>query len=237
MYNGLDAISINGKRLTALLRGFVDRVDTWEVNGQVYYRVVDYKTGKKDFDYCDIYNGFGLQMLLYMFALEQGGDTVLPVGAKPVGVQYFPARVPVISADNILSETEANELRLKEWKRKGLLLSDPSVLQALDATAKKTRLCCSINKDGDLIGDVATAKQFAQLKEYIFFLLKNMVDNIASGDVTPNPYTRGSRHNACSYCPYGEICHKSNVDGRRDYAAISRQEFWDEIRKEVCGHG
>ena len=65
--NTLPAVSVPGKTMDAVLRGFVDRVDRWED----HFRVVDYKTGKKDFDYCDIFNGVGLQMLLYLFALKE----------------------------------------------------------------------------------------------------------------------------------------------------------------------
>ena len=64
-----------------------------------------------------------------------------------------------------------------------------------------------------------------------------MVDDIASGCVEPNPYTRGSRHNACAFCPYGAICHQETVEGRRDYAAMSPQKFWEEIEKEMSSHG
>ena len=47
---GLPPIAIPNERINAILRGFVDRVDTWQSGGSRYYRVVDYKTGKKDFD-------------------------------------------------------------------------------------------------------------------------------------------------------------------------------------------
>ena len=43
--------------------------------------------------------GIGLQMLLYLFALEQSGEAVVGAGAVAAGVQYFPARVPLLSAD------------------------------------------------------------------------------------------------------------------------------------------
>ena len=29
-------------------------------------------------------------------------------------------------------------------------------------------------------------------------------------------------------CPYGEICHKYEVDGRRNYKTMSAQWFWEE---------
>lgn len=225
----LPAISIPAKSMNAVLRGFVDRVDVWQENGKNYFRVVDYKTGKKDFDYCDVFNGVGLQMLLYLFALEKGdflGDS--PIAA---GVQYFPARVPMVTADGRLSQEELNLIRGKEWKRKGLLLQEEAVLQAMDPE-NTGRLCCSWKKDGTLSGDLADRNQLQMLERHVFRILGNMVEEIASGNVEPNPYTRGTSHDACGFCPYGAICHKNTVEGRRNYKAMTAQRFWEEIGKE-----
>ncbi len=233
----MPAISIPSRLLEAELLGFVDRVDIWQEHGNHYFRVVDYKTGKKDFDYCDVYNGVGLQMLLYLFALEQGGAAVV-VGEKPLaaGVQYFPARAPLLSVHGAMTEETAARERLGQWKRRGLLLADEQVLRAMDPE-ESVRLCCTRKKDGTLVGDLATREQLKLLKTYIFSWLGDMVDTIAGGDVTPDPYTRGTIHNACAYCPYGPVCHKAAVEGRRNYKAMEPERFWEEVEKEVRRHG
>ena len=233
----IGSIQISGGVLNARLRGFVDRVDTWDNNGLNYFRVVDYKTGNKDFDYCDIYNGLGLQMLLYLFALEDSNTDML--GARPTaaGVQYFPARVPFVLVDGIDDVEQIQDSREKAWKRKGLLLEDESVLNAMDQEGTFSRLCCSVRKDGSLSGDVADSTQFRMLRTYVFTLLGRIVDDIASGCVDPNPYTRGSSDNACRFCPYGPVCHPTNVEGRRNYKAITAQRFWEDVEKEVEKHG
>ena len=231
------AIDVSGKEMAAQLRGFVDRVDAWRDGQNCYFRVVDYKTGKKDFDYCDIYNGYGLQMLLYLFALERGGKNVFGSNAIGAGVQYFPARVPLVSADGILSEEEAELAREKLWKRKGLLLSWENVLEAMENTECLKRLPVSRKKDGSLSGDLADRQQFALLQAYVFSVVGAMVDDIASGCVTPNPYCRGSSHDACAYCPYDAVCHKQDVEGRRNFKAISAERFWSDIEKEMSGNG
>ena len=112
-----DAIPITGKTMTAVLRGLVDRIDGWKRNEQMYFRVVDYKTGRKDFDYCDVFNGLGLQMLLYLFALEEDGFDLLGENSVPAGVQYFPARVPVLPVDGRPDDKESLDAREKLWKR------------------------------------------------------------------------------------------------------------------------
>jgi len=233
----MPAIEIPDAQIEAQLRGFVDRVDHWSNGYADYFRVVDYKTGRKDFDYCDVFNGLGLQMLLYLFALEQGGHDLLGENPVPVGVQYFPARSPLLTASGRLTQEEAEAERSKTWKRKGLLLADSEVLEAMEPEGSSKRLSCKVTKDGTLTGDVADRDQLKLLKRYIFHTLKGMVNEIASGEISPNPYTRGSAHNACSYCPYQDVCHYTTVEGRRNYKAMSAQRFWDEIGKEMNHHG
>ncbi|MCD7755620.1 MAG: PD-(D/E)XK nuclease family protein [Firmicutes bacterium] len=233
----MPSIAIPSKSMPAALRGFVDRVDLWEKDGQNYFRVVDYKTGKRDFDYCDVYNGVGLQMLLYLFALEASGGQVLGPDASAAGVLYFPARAPVLSADSRLTEEEAALARQKEWRRRGLLLRDDVVLWAMEPQENPVRLCCTRKKDGTLTGDLADLQQLRQLRDYVFRLLGGMVDTIASGNVEPNPYTRGTSHNACAFCPYGAVCRERAEFGRRNYKAMTAQRFWEALEKEEAHHG
>ncbi len=234
---GLDAIAIPGSAMPARLRGLVDRVDVWEHGGSHFFRVVDYKTGKKDFDYCDVYNGVGLQMLLYLFALEDGGGSILGGRRVSAGVQYFPARAPYVSVDGALTPEEAEQERRKLWKRSGLLLANEDSLNAMDTSEGLDRLSCKRKKDGTITGDLADGSQLGQLKQYMMKTLAGLVDEIASGNVAPNPYTRGTSHNACTFCPYGSVCHAESVPGRRSYQKMEAQRFWEEIGKEGKSHG
>lgn len=86
-------------------------------------------------------------------------------------------------------------------------------------------------------GDLADREQLRLLKRYIFRVLGKMVDEIASGRVDPNPYTRGTSHNACTFCPYGSVCHQQTVEGRRNYKAMTQQKFWEDVEREVKHDG
>jgi ATP-dependent helicase/DNAse subunit B len=68
-------------------------------------------------------------------------------------------------------------------------------------------------------------------------ILGRMAEDIASGNVQPNPYTRGTSHDACAFCPYGAVCHEETVEGRRNYKAMTAQRFWEEIGKEGGSNG
>ena len=231
----LPGIVIPNGAMPAALRGFVDRMDTWVHGGNTYYRIVDYKTGPKEFDYCDVYHGIGLQMLLYMFALRNSGEEHLGDRPIPVGVQYFPARARYLSTDGRLEDDEAEEKRSREWRREGLLLQDEEILHAMEPNREGKRLNYKVKKDGTVTGDLATREQMKLLEGYVFRTLGKLVEEIASGDVSPNPYTRGD-HGACTWCPYASVCHKSEVEDRRDRKKIKSEEFWKRVGEEM-GHG
>lgn len=229
----MEPVDISGKTMPAILRGFVDRVDVYTVGDRHYFRVVDYKTGSKAFDYCDVYNGVGLQMLLYLFALKKKGMKI--VGEKPeiAGVQYFPARANLISSDGELTKEEAQKERQKLWKRSGLLLRDDAILLAMENLPKPKRMQYTRNKDGELSGSLADMGQWRSLEQYVGMLLSELVDTIAEGSVKANPYTRDENHNPCRYCPYGSVCHSDCLADRRVFQKMDDKQFWDGVERKV----
>ena len=232
----MPSIPVPNGGMEAVIRGFIDRVDAWQSAGSRYFRVVDYKTGKKSFDYCDVFNGVGLQMLLYLFALEASPGAVFGGSAVAAGVQYFPARVPYLSADGQLIPEEAEKERQNHWKRGGLLLRDGAVLEAMEPEGKPGR-SYTLNKAGEPQGELADRDQLKMLKRYVFRVLARLVEDISSGEVAPNPYTRGAEHDPCRYCDYSAVCHPETVVDRRNFRKMDAQWFWEAIEKELENNG
>ena len=232
-----EPIAVEGAVMPASLEGVVDRVDTWQWRDQTYYRVVDYKTGRKDFDYCDILNGLGLQMLLYLFALEKGGGGLVGDNPQAAGVQYFSARAPYVSIDGWQDDETLKKERDAIRRHKGLLINEDHVLKAMeprddDETKWKPKwLNIKEDKSGNLSGDMASRSQLRMLSDHVMKTLAAAVDEIASGEVSANPYTRGTSFNACTYCPFGAVCHQAEVTGRRNRKKVKAEEFWAEIEK------
>lgn len=231
----MPSVEIPGGAMAARIQGFVDRLDTYEKDGQTYVRVVDYKTGRKDFDYCDVLNGIGLQMLIYLFALEDVGQNLLGAQPQAAGVLYFPARAAVLPTEGPVAPEEARALRQKEARRKGLILADEGVLEAMDGSESQRFLPVKRGKDGSLGGDVAAPGQLAMLKKYVMETLAKLVDGIAGGQVEPNPYVRGD-HEACRFCDYGGACHLDLWGEPRVFRAVTGPEFWQQVEKEE-NHG
>lgn len=59
------------------VQGQVDRVDILEKDGVSYVRVVDYKTGYKEFRLAEVMDGINVQMLIYLMSIWINGGQAL----------------------------------------------------------------------------------------------------------------------------------------------------------------
>ena len=228
-------VAVQGETVSGELVGAVDRVDHWQ-NGEVdYVRVVDYKTGKKSFDYADVYHGMGLQMLLYLFALEGQGDRVFGHRVQPAGVLYFPAREVLLSGQAPRDEQTLQSDRQKQLRRSGLLLDSRDVLAAMEHEQPGRYLPLRSQRDGTLTGSLMSPQQLALLREFVRRRCGQLADGIASGEVSPNPARRGS-HDACQWCQWAAVCHLDAPNGApRMLPGVRQAEFWEKIEQEVNG--
>ncbi|MBQ1411491.1 MAG: PD-(D/E)XK nuclease family protein [Oscillospiraceae bacterium] len=231
------AIPITGDLAVGSLNGVVDRVDLYTTaSGKTYLRVVDYKTGQKDFDYTDILSGMGLQMLIYLFALTQEAARYYHRELLPAGVLYFPARYNVESAKNRLSEEEAEHLHSKKLQRQGLLLDDDEILQAMEPGTKPVYLPYKLSPKRT--GDLASAEQLSLVEGHVRRTLGKLADSVWSGVIAPDPFWRGDKHNACRWCPYRSVCRVDSGEvPLRRLRSVSRDEFWKEIEQEADNNG
>ena len=213
----LPAVEIQGQDAACRISGFVDRVDLYEKDGKTYVRVVDYKTGQKDFDFTDILYGAGLQMLIYLFALKAcGGDYYHQGDLIPAGVLYLPARQTYTLTQPQPSDEEVAEVHREERRRRGLILSWDSVLAAMEEDPTAPRYMPYQIKKGEAVGNLATGEQMALLERHVRRVLAQMTDQIAAGTVRPNPVVRGNE-GACKYCDYKTVCHGTSAPGRRGF--------------------
>ena len=215
----------------AILSGFVDRVDVLDTPGGGYFRVIDYKTGHKDFDYTDLLCGQGLQMLIYLFAIERAESDHAAAGKKPAGILYVPGRVDVERLEPGQAEEELSKLRQKHLVRQGLLLQDEAVLQAMEPGDSPVYLPYQ-NKKGEITGSLATREQFALLEDFVSQSLQNLTKEIFSGAVAPNPIVCGPKLSSCQYCAYQSACHKDTcrIDTRWR-KKLGAAEFWQELER------
>ena len=234
------AIPIVGRLATGSLMGVVDRVDLYTgSDGKTYLRVVDYKTGHKDFDYTDILSGMGMQMLIYLFALTREAARYYGKKLEPAGVLYFPARYDVELTKGRLDPEEAEKQRRRKFRRKGLLLDSEEILQAMEPGEEPIYLPYRISKKtGARSGDLADPAHLTLVEHHVRRALGELADSLCSGTISPDPFWRGEEHNACRWCPYREVCRVDSGEiPLRRLRAVSREEFWRSLEKEEENNG
>ena len=227
--------------ITVAISGFVDRVDGWVHDGRLYVRVMDYKTGHKSFDLTDVWHGLNLQMLLYLFTLEEKG---LPGESRPIvpaGVLYLPAREEHLTGSrNMDPEKRQKELDSK-LRRSGLILNDPKVVDAMehvplgsDARFLPVRVS---KRTGAISGDaLASAVQLGKLQKHIHRILRDIAREIGGGNIQADPWYRDEQSTACRWCDFAPACHFE--DGRggersRYLYKVKGTEFWEQVDEEL----
>lgn len=182
-----------------VLNGKIDRVDVFRADGKTYVRVVDYKSGSKEFDISEIFGGFNMQMLIYLFTVIGSG---MYDNAEAAGVLYQPAK-RTLSLTDKNDEKASDEAKIKSFRMNGLLVNNPSVLNAMEHGNRGVFIPCENGKKG-LGGSLIGADEFNNIQKLLIDELKKMGNEIHNGRIAVDPVD-GSK-NACEYCKYHSIC-------------------------------
>lgn len=228
---------------TVYLVGRVDRIDTLDLDENTYIKVIDYKTGKKEFDLTEVYYGLQVQLLVYLDALIKNSKYILEKQAMPGAILYFRIDDPIIKSNKKLSEEEIKENVLKQLKMSGLLIKDIEVVKSIDKDIEKYSLIipASIKKDGDFssTSSVVTEEQFDLLRKYVNEKIASLCEEMLSGEILMEPAKTG-KITFCSYCDYSSICQFDTGIENNKYKLIlkkSKDEVWNLMEKEVKEKG
>lgn len=86
---GESVFEIENKDANILVQGRIDRVDTAEVQGETWARLLDYKSGQKRVSYPNLYYGLDLQLPIYLSAFES-----INADMKAKDAAYVPLTIP-----------------------------------------------------------------------------------------------------------------------------------------------
>ncbi len=231
----LPPIEINGEGVSISVSGAVDRVDGWYDEYKLYLRVVDYKSSRRTFSLSDVWYGMGLQMLIYLFALQREGKERYGLPVVPAGVLYTPVRDTILRASRDLDDSELERLRSQKIGKSGLLLNDKTVLEAMDKAFGAGMLPVRISKSGEPIGDsLASLEQLGKLAKKVDSLIEYMGQELLEGSISADPYYKSQIDNACVYCDYFDACRfngNSEEDKPRYIKNMGSKEAWTRIQE------
>ena len=182
----------------ALVGGKIDRVDRAISGGREMVRIVDYKTGGRDFDYAGVLQGLTLQLPLYLMAATNQAET-------RAGLYYMPISQPVVSD----SAEDIEGAVIDAFRLKGLTLSDPAVIRASDNLIEgKSAVLYDVKVTGEeeYSGSVCSQAELNDLIQIAKKKSEQTLEKMLSGDMNASPAARKKRHEACEYCDYKSVC-------------------------------
>lgn len=203
------------------LTGKIDRADIYNDGDCAYVRVIDYKTGYKDFKLDDVLYGLTVQLIVYLNKLVSSNDKYNYGGAL-----YFPVTVPMMHSGSHTDADKAQQDLAGEFKLKGIVPFNESVLAGYEETiADSLRRGTAKNKRVSMEG-------FAIMDKYLSNKIGCICDEILSGNIEISPTKKGDRV-PCDYCNYNSICRFDCADTKNNYTYYKSKNIYEEIIKEM----
>ncbi len=235
-----ESLKLSGSKGDVSFHGVIDRLDVFEEDGKVSVRIVDYKTGEKDFDFVHALNGVDLQLLVYALAgAELAGDD-----SEVAGFFYNSLKKRMVSSDDL--EKSETELK-KQFKLSGSIVEDS------DALGLETKTGLDMDRDLDVLGEssflplklkkdkryyaASSAVSREMIKEVLNSIKEtasNAAFEIENGDVRVYPY-KNKKKDSCSYCPYSTICMYDICNGAQINNGEQGKEELKEIKNRLGG--
>ena len=223
------------------LKGRIDRIDSLDLDGNTYLRIIDYKSGNKKFDLNKFYNGLQIQLLVYLDALIKNSKEIVKKQAYPGAIFYFKLDDPIIKSDKNLRDDEISTEVLKKLKMDGLLLKDIKIVKAMDnelGSGSYSMIIPANMVKGDKLGKqdaMITMKQFDILREYVNEKILEICDLMISGNIDIKP-CKDKDLAVCEYCNYSHICQFDISLEDNKYNIIhnvNKKKLWEDMSEKT----
>lgn len=206
-----------------VIRGSIDRIDIAEEENTVYVKIVDYKSGNKDFNEALFRAGLQLQTAVYLNeAIRQfrAADSGKKKEYKPGAMFYYHMFDPILSTTEE-NDSEVERLRKEELRPQGIFMDDgknPDLLENTDkrpAGQKSQKIPVSYTESREINSrtkkSVKTEEEMKAILESADEKVKNLVGEILGGEISVSPISDGNRYDACKFCAFKGAC---GFDGR-----------------------
>lgn len=212
------------------LRGTIDRVDTYEDNGKLHVKIIDYKTGKSQLDLMALKEGLQLQLFIYLDAaikeMEKKNQSKSEI--LPSGVFYYKVDDPIIEGGS--DEEKRLEEIQSSLKLDGLVTLESWRNMDKEVVGDSLHIPIKLKKDGTFVAkqlQIGT-KELNDLRYLAMEKAKQFGEEITQGNIKVSPCIY-DKINSCSYCQYKNICGFDQTIGDYTYRKINKQSNADVI--------
>lgn len=219
------------------LHGVIDRVDSCKTEDGKLIKIVDYKSGTRDFSLEELYYGLSMQLAVYMTAVLREKENK---NAVPAAMFFYHVDDPIVDkSDHVELDV------LKKQRVKGLVNGKMEIVRKLDhafadaagglaASVKSVKIPVETDKEGQYkkSSKVADGTMFAAISDYVYDKLKTESEEILSGSAEIAPY-KCRKKTGCDYCGYASVCGFDKKSGStyRMLAPMSDDEVFEKLRR------
>ena len=210
------------------LTGRIDRVDLCGDEGNLYIKIIDYKSGNPDLNKDKMAAGLQLQLLLYMDAEKELLEKLHPGrNVIPAALLYYHFGDPLIRSETLLpddpcvDENTAEQLReahihaiRKSLCPKGMVNADPSVIHLLDRSEEADSAVIPVRltkKAPQQVARTSAARTFDEaefnaMTEAMKRRILELALQIMEGNIQADPVALEGGRSACTFCDYQDVC-------------------------------
>ena len=198
-----------------IIRGKVDRVDTYKDGNNVYVRVIDYKTGAKEFSPDDMASGINMQMFLYLESIikTQSAAFKQTIGANeddellPAGVIYAKTSIRdavVKTADDNEAKIAARDLSVRE----GMVLDEEESLSAMNPRYTPLKYPENARNEKSNTKKKYTRDTWTDICKDIERAILDISGKMRAGYISASPQEIKGQ-NPCDRCDFHAICRRA----------------------------
>lgn len=217
------------------VKGVIDRLDLCSHDGINEYRIVDYKTGKKEFDVADIYHGIDMQPIIYAAAVMQLYERAEISGTYYSRVCGDFARLKSSNRDaeitkQLKSNTQLSGATFVDTDSEGNIL--PEALERIERAEKRESGSMFFKpKKGEGIkigGNIRSHLSGQKLIDHVTGKIIETDAEIRGGKIDIAP-VKTSKKNACDYCDYSAVCKFDELLCEQREVSGKADEIWQRI--------
>ena len=231
--DGENEVSFSGK---------IDRMDVYEEkdSGKVYLKIIDYKTGPKDFEVTELVEGLSIQLAVYLEAATRVASEAYPgKETVPAAVLYLQPINPIAEGDLHITQDKLDDALFNSFRTKGLCNGDPGIARLMDRECRAggASRILPVKIDGSGAGvsksNVVSSQTFSNMREFVNKKIRELSGRIISGEAQINPFVEGE--DSCKYCRFRPVC---RIDGRiPGYPVRSLDTDKEAAWKKINGEG
>lgn len=219
------------------LRGIIDRVDLAELTDYTLLAVIDYKRQRNRLlSMTDVFHGLALQLVGYLLALRQHGESWLGRPVRPAGAFYLSLLQGYESVDHPTDAKAAPESRTGGIPVKPRGLFDANCFDHFDSQTPEGRspaVAAFRKKDGSFgfrnSTDDAEGAEFNATLDHVHRRIAELADRMLDGDIDVAPARLGTWM-PCTSCAYRPVCRFDfQTNHPRTLERLSRTEALDRI--------